>query len=82
LNVQIFNTAEPMLLEVNTRLGSAVVLSNMATDGRLLDALLHEAVGGSSEGDPSQYRVGLCLNRYLGDVFHDGSELVAMKPNR
>ena len=54
LNVQIFHTADPMLLpRSNTRLGSAVVLSNIATGGgRLLDALLNEALGGTSEGDP------------------------------
>ena len=80
LNVQIFHTTDPMLLEVNTRLGSAVVLSNVAAGGRLLDALLHEALGGTSEGDPSDYRVGLHLNRFLGDVFHAGTEVVAVKP--
>lgn len=80
LNVQIFHTTEPVLLEVNTRLGSAVVLSNVATGGRLFDTLLHEALGGTSEGDPSDYRVGLHLNRFLGDVFHTGTEVVAVKP--
>ena len=80
LNVQIFDTAEPVLLEVNTRLGSAVVLSNVAAGGRLLDAMLHEALGGTSEGDPSDYRIGLHLNRFLGDVFHAGTEVVAVKP--
>lgn len=80
LNVQIFLTSPPMLLEVNTRLGSASVLSNMATGGRLLQAMLDEAVGGTSEGDPSDYRVGLQLNRFLGDVFHAGTEVVAVKP--
>jgi carbamoyl-phosphate synthase large subunit len=80
LNVQIFLTSPPMLLEVNSRLGSASVLSNMATRGRLFQAMLDEAVGGTSEGDPSDYRVGLQLNRFLGDVFHAGAEVVAMKP--
>ena len=80
LNVQIFHTSPPMLLEVNTRLGSASVLSNMAAGGRLLDALLNEAVGGTSEGDPSDYLVGLQLNRFLGDVFHSGTKVVAVKP--
>ena len=70
-----------MLLEVNTRLGSAVVLSNMATGGRLLDAMLHEALGGTSEGDPADYRVGLHLNRFLGDVFHEGSKVVGIRPD-
>lgn len=80
LNVQIFQTATPQLLEVNTRLGSAVVLSNVATGGRLLDALLNEAVGGTSEGTPSDYREGLHLNRFLGDVFHSGTDVVAIHP--
>lgn len=81
LNVQIFQTPTPMLLEVNTRVGSAVVLSNIAAGGRLLDAMLHEALGGTSDGDPSDYRVGLHLNRFLGDVFHEGSKVVDIKPN-
>jgi len=80
LNVQIFQKAAPVLLEVNPRLGSAVVLSNMACGGRLLDALLTEALGGTSTGDPFDYRLGLQLNRYLGDVFHEGNQVVAIKP--
>ena len=80
LNVQIFQTPDPMLLEVNTRLGSAVVLSNLATGGRLLDALLCEALMGTSTGDPSDYRVGVQLSRFLGDVFHVGTEVLAVKP--
>ena len=80
LNVQVFDAPEPVLLEVNTRLGSAVVLSNVAAGGRLLDALLYEALGGTSEGDPSDYRVGLQLSRFLGDVFHAGPDVVAVKP--
>lgn len=80
LNVQIFHTSPPMLLEVNTRLGSACVLSNMAVGGRLFDALLAEALGGTSVGNPCDFVVGLQLNRFLGDVFHQGSQVVAVKP--
>ena len=80
LNVQIFQTIPPVVLEVNTRLGSAVVLSNFACGGRLLDALLTEALGGTGSGDPFDYRVGLQLSRYLGDIFHNGNEVVAIKP--
>jgi carbamoyl-phosphate synthase large subunit len=80
LNVQIFHTSPPMLLEVNTRLGSACVLSNMAVRGRLLDALLQEAVGETAQGDPNDFIVGLHLNRFLGDVFHQGTQVVAVKP--
>jgi len=80
LNVQIFQTTPPALVEVNTRLGSACVLSNVACQGRLLDALVHEALGGTSEGDPDDYVVGLQLSRFLGDVFHRGTEVVAIKP--
>jgi carbamoyl-phosphate synthase large subunit len=80
LNVQIFNAATPVLVEVNPRLGSAVVLSNMACSGRLLDALLTEALGGVCTGDPFDYRVGLQLKRYLGDIFFTGSQVVSIKP--
>ncbi len=81
LNVQIFRTNPPSLIEVNTRLGSAFVLSNVACGGRLLDALLHEALGGTSTGDPDDYLVGLQLSRFLGDVFHRGTEVLAVKPS-
>lgn len=80
LNVQMFDTDPPCLIEVNTRLGSASVLSNVACQGRLLDALLHEALGGIADGDPDDYTVGLALSRFLGDVFHTGSQVVDVKP--
>ena len=80
LNVQMFHTQPAMLLEVNTRLGSASVLGNVATRGRLLASVLSEAVGGTSEGDPEDYLVDLQLSRYLGDIFHQGAEVVAAIP--
>lgn len=80
LNVQMFLGNPPILMEVNTRLGSACVLSNMACGGRFLQALLHEALGGTSDGDPHDYKVGMQLSRFLGDVFHHGSEVVAVMP--
>jgi carbamoyl-phosphate synthase large subunit len=81
LNVQIFDIDPPCLVEVNTRLGSACVLSNMASRGRLLDALLEEAAGGSAEGEPQDYVVGMALSRFLGDVFHNGLQVVDIKPH-
>jgi len=80
LNVQLFDTDPPSLIEVNTRLGSASVLSNVACQGRLLDAVLLEALGGTAEGDPRDYTVGLALSRFLGDVFHFGDKVVDVKP--
>jgi carbamoyl-phosphate synthase large subunit len=80
LNVQMFDTDPPCLIEVNTRLGSASVLSNVACQGLLLDALLHEALGGTADGDSGDYTVGLALSRFLGDVFHKGSQIVDIKP--
>jgi carbamoyl-phosphate synthase large subunit len=81
LNLQVFDTDPPTILEVNARLGSACVLSNVATGGRLFDAVLAEATGGTAGGRPEDYTVGLALNRFLGDVFHQGSKLVAIKPS-
>ena len=81
LNVQVFASDPPSLIEVNTRLGSAVVLSNMAVNGRLLDALLLEACGGTAVGDPNDYIVDLGLTRFLGDVFHQGLEVRAVLPS-
>lgn len=80
LNVQLFATTPPLLLEVNTRLGSAVVLSNAAVRGRLLDALLLEAAGGTAEGDPADYAADLSLSRFLGDVIHEGARVVSVTP--
>jgi carbamoyl-phosphate synthase large subunit len=76
LNVQIFRTDPPQLIEVNTRLGSASVLSNVASAGRLFEAALQEACGATVDGDPDDYIVGLHLYRYLGDIYHDGSSVL------
>jgi hypothetical protein len=80
LNVQIFDTDPPVLIEVNTRLGSGCVLSNVACQGRLFDAVLHEGLGGIWRGDPQQFTVGVGLSRFLGDVFHVGTSVVDIKP--
>jgi len=69
VNVQLFGGQRPVLIEINTRLGSASVLSNHASDGRLFDAVLREACGESVDGDPYDYQPDLYLHRYLGDVF-------------
>lgn len=68
-NVQVFGTDPPVVIEANLRLGSASVLGNVATDGRLFQAMLREAVGDTVDGNPSDYRVGVQLDRYLGDLF-------------
>ena len=80
LNLQIFATSPPSLIEVNARLGSAAVLSNMAVGGRLLDAVLTEACGNVAHGDPDEYIAGMSLTRFLGDVFHNGPDVVGLFP--
>lgn len=80
LNVQLFDTSPPMLLEVNTRFGSASVLSNVATNGRLLGAMLSEAGGGTADGDPFDFVVNLHLSRFLGDVMHLDKQVIAISP--
>jgi carbamoyl-phosphate synthase large subunit len=82
LNVQLFESVPPCLVEVNTRLGSASVLSNVAARGRLYASVLAEACGGQVEGDPNDYEVGLSLYRFLGDVIHRSDEVVKMVPPR
>lgn len=69
VNVQLFGGERPVLIEINTRLGSASVLSNQASGGRLFDAVLREACGEEVDGDPLAYQADLHLHRYLGDVF-------------
>lgn len=80
LNVQAFVGERPLLIEVNPRLGSGSVLGNAATGGRYFEALLREACGETAGGDPDDYRAGLFLYRYLGDMFHDGSGVVSLIP--
>ena len=82
LNIQIFAGEAPTLIEVNTRLGSASLLSNLATGGRFYAAVLQEACGDASEGDPDDYQEGLGMYRYWGEVFHDGDQALAFFPPR
>jgi carbamoyl-phosphate synthase large subunit len=76
LNIQVFRTDPPQLIEVNTRFGSASVLSNVASAGRLFEAALQEACGITVAGDPDDYVVGMHLYRYLGDLYHDGTSVL------
>ena len=80
LNIQIFGGPEPVLIEVNTRLGSASVLANAATEGRLFTAVLADACGYGIHGDPDDYVEGLWLQRYWGDIVHDGRRLLRSHP--
>ena len=49
------------------------MLSNAATEGRLLRHVLEEATGGTASDDRDDYG-GLSIYRYTGDVFHRGAE--------
>lgn len=80
LNVQLFLGPEPSLIEVNTRLGSGVVLSNVAVGGRILQSILLEAAGGTASGHADDFRAGLHLSRFWGDVIHDGEAVIAIHP--
>jgi carbamoyl-phosphate synthase large subunit len=76
LNIQVFRTDPPRLIEVNARLGSASVLSNFASADRLFETVLEEACGRTRDGDPDDYIVGVHLYRYLGDLYHDGTKVL------
>lgn len=80
LNVQMFSGERPTLVEVNTRLGSASVLSNIASGGRLFTALLNEASGNVSDGNPNDYIDNLKLYRFLGEVYYTGSAPMKVMP--
>jgi len=83
LNVQLFDGDPPRIIDVNTRVGSGFVLSNMATHGRLIGSILAEASGADVEGDPDDYVRGMRLYRYYGDVFFaDGRDPVAVPAGR
>jgi carbamoyl-phosphate synthase large subunit len=80
LNVQVFCSDPPRINEVNPRLGSASVFSNFACDGRLFRAVLAGACGEEVDGDPEDYRVGLQLRRFLGDVYFDDRGVLGIVP--
>lgn len=80
LNIQMFLASPPCLIEVNTRLGSASVLADVAVDGRLLSSVLEEACGGTAYGNPSHYRRNVSMFRYLGEVFFHEGAIVAVNP--
>lgn len=81
LNIQMFLTKQgPYLIEVNTRLGSGSVLSNVASGGRLFGSVLMEACGVVCDGDPHEYQSDVTLYRFLGDVFHTGPDVVKVVP--
>ena len=81
LNIQLFLLDKPLVIEVNTRLGSASLLSNIASKERLFFDLLNEASGGKSEGNPDEYVSNLSLYRFLGDVFHMHDHVYKVLPS-
>jgi hypothetical protein len=79
----MFASDPPAVFDVNPRLGSASVLSNVATGGRLFAAVLQEACGGTAQSlSVDDYEEGLFLYRYFGDVFYraDGSSQLTTPP--
>jgi carbamoyl-phosphate synthase large subunit len=83
VNIQMFASDPPAVFDVNPRLGSASVLSNVATGGRLFASVLQEACGGTAKSaSVDDYEEGLFLYRYLGDVFYrtDSSWVQALPP--
>lgn len=83
VNLQMFASDPPAVFDVNPRLGSASVLSNVATGGRLFAAVLQEACGGTAQSlSVDDYEEGLFLYRYFGDVFYraDGSSQLTTPP--
>lgn len=84
VNLQMFASDPPAVFDVNPRLGSASVLSNAATGGKLFASVLQEACGGTAQSlSIDDYEEGMCLYRYLGDVFYraDGGSQQAMEPS-
>jgi hypothetical protein len=80
VNIQVFQADPPILVEVNTRLGSASVFSDFATEGRLFRSVLADACGLYVDGSPDDYLTGVFLYRYLGDLYYDGSSLLGGAP--
>ena len=72
VNVQLLVGAKPLVIEVNSRLGSGSVFSNAACHRRLFRSVLQEACSIATDGDPEDYRENLHLYRFWGDLIHDG----------
>lgn len=82
LNVQVIVGARgPAVIDVNPRLGSASLLSNTATGGRLLWSILYEASGGLCREPCDDYVIGLRLVRFLGEVYHLDGRPVRIDPS-
>ncbi|GAB6165226.1 hypothetical protein JCM19992_12260 [Thermostilla marina] len=81
VNIQMILGEESGIIDVNPRLGSAVVLSNMAAGGRLFRSLLAEACGHEVDGDPTDYVREMRLYRFLGDVFYRDDVPLAVFPS-
>ncbi len=82
LNIQLFMSEPAVLIEVNTRLGAGSVLANQAVDGRFYRAMLADAIGEPVSGDRDEYREGMWMYRYFGEVFHDGTRPLTIIPGR
>ncbi|NMC20178.1 MAG: hypothetical protein GYA33_07120, partial [Thermogutta sp.] len=67
-------------IDVNPRLGSASLLSNTATGGRLYESIFYEASGGLCDESYDDYVIGLRLTRFLGEVYHLDGRPVRIDP--
>lgn len=79
VNVQLIGADEPRVIDVNPRLGSASTFSDFAVGGRLFEYVLRQAWGDPPD-EPVDYREGLALYRFLGDVYHADGEVLGAVP--
>jgi carbamoyl-phosphate synthase large subunit len=71
-NIQFFESSDPVLFDVNPRLGlGGSTLSNVATKGRYFESILREACDGVASASPDDYEEGLGLYKFLGELFHE-----------
>lgn len=81
LNVQVIGGPNgPVVIDVNPRLGSASLLSNTATGGRLFWSILYEASGGLCRDVFHDNVIGLSLTRFLGEVYHLDGRPIRVDP--
>jgi carbamoyl-phosphate synthase large subunit len=80
LNIQVFNGSQPSVIEVNPRLGSGNILTNVAVKGNLYQAILTEAAGSVAKGNPNDYLRNVQLRRYHGDIFFSPNDVIATFP--
>ena len=76
LNLQLFLSDPILVIEVNSRLGSASLLADAATGGKFFADVLRHCLGEAPSGEPDGYEGDVAMYRYFGETFYQGDALL------